>query len=125
MPDIFVPVDTSYFSDYFSRATNLGLIHRFAFLYTDLHRETLENFTTPKEISGYLDANPLKEEFIQFAEEKELKYNAKDFSVSESVILTQIKAYIARNIIDNVGFYSIIKDQDETLKIAIDTLKNS
>jgi carboxyl-terminal processing protease len=36
----------------------------------------------------------------------------------------QIKAYIARNIIDNKGFYPIWEEIDTTLKYAIDYLKN-
>jgi carboxyl-terminal processing protease len=125
MPDIFVPVDTSYYSNYYSRATNLGLMHRFAFYFTDLHRVDLESKTSADEITEYLSKTPLKEEFIEFARAKGLKYNSVEFSTSEAVILTQIKAYIARNIIDNVGFYSIIKEQDETLISAIQALSDS
>ena len=37
-------------------------------------------------------------------------------------MLKTIKAYVARNIIDNDGFYPIIADIDHTLKVAIDTI---
>ena len=33
-----------------------------------------------------------------------------------------IKAYVARNIIDNEGFYPIIADIDNVLQVAIDTI---
>ncbi len=124
MPDIFVPVDTSYYTNYLNRATNLGLVHRFAFFYTDLHRETLKDMNSAEQIAGSLDDNFLKNEFLKFAESKGLKYNAEEFSISEKFIITQIKAFIARNIIDNLGYYPIMKQMDETLQIAIDTLSS-
>jgi carboxyl-terminal processing protease len=125
MPDRFVPVDTTYYSDYLNRATNLGLPHRFAFYYTDLYRESLEQLTTAEEIAAYLDDDKLKKEFIIFAESKGLPADAEGLAVSEKFLLTQIKAYVARNIIDNAGYYPIIRELDHTLKVAIETLEKT
>ncbi|MEX0980782.1 MAG: S41 family peptidase [Bacteroidales bacterium] len=122
MPDRFVPVDTTYYSEYLNKATNLGLPHRFAFYYTDQHREELNAFTTAGEIAEYLDEENLKREFIQFAESKGLKTNYEGLNISEKFLLTQIKAYVARNIIDNDGYYPIIKEIDHTLQVAIEEL---
>ena len=124
MPDLFVPVDTTYYSEYLNKATNLGLPHRFAFYYTDQHREELNNFTTAGEIVEYLDEEKLKKEFIQFAESKGLKTDHEGLTVSEKFLLTQIKAYVARNIIDNDGYYPIIKEIDHTLQVAIEELSS-
>ncbi len=122
MPDRFVPVDTTYYSEYLNKATNLGLPHRFAFHYTDQHREELNAFTTASQIAEYLDEDKLKREFIQFAESKGLKTDYEGLNVSEKFLLTQIKAYVARNIIDNDGYYPIIKEIDHTLQVAIEEL---
>ena len=123
MPDIFVPVDTTYYSEYLNRATNLGLPHRFAFFYTDQHREELEKLTSAEEIAGYLDDKELKSAFIEFAEAKGLKTDEEGLAVSEKFLLTNIKAYVARNILDNDGFYPIIKEIDHTLQAAIKALE--
>ncbi len=123
MPDYFVPVDTTYYSEYLNRATNLGLPHRFAFQYTDLHRDELEQLTSAEEIVAYLDENEIRREFIRFAESKGLRTDAAGLAVSEKFLLTQIKAYVARNVIDNAGYYPIIKEIDQTLKVAIETLE--
>lgn len=122
MPDIFVPVDTTYYSAYLNRITNLGLTHRFAFQYTDIYRDELEKLTSVEEIQAYLDDQQLKREFLEFATDKGVKQNAEEFSISEEFILTQIRAYIARNIIDNEGYYPVVSRLDETLQVAIDTL---
>lgn len=122
MPDVFVPVDTTYYSEYLRKATNLGLMHRFAFYYTDLHRDELSEMQKASEILDYVDDRELKSQFIKFAEGKGLKTNQDDLALSEKFILTQIKAYIARNVIDNRGYYPIMKDLDATLQAAIDTI---
>ena len=122
MPDLFIPVDTSYFSDYFDRARNLGIIHRFAFDYTDRNRERLKELGSAAEISEALDDAILSAGFLEFAKSKGLKYDRKGFQTSEKLILTQVKAYIARNIIDNKGFYPIMMEMDQTLNVAVDTL---
>ncbi len=123
MPDIFVPVDTTYYSEYLNKATNLGLPHRFAFYYTDLHREELKKLTSADEITGYLDDQELKRAFIEFAESKGLETDKEGLAVSEKFLLTNIKAYIARNILNNDGFYPIIKEVDPTLQAAIEALQ--
>jgi len=122
MPDIFVPVDTTFYSPLLSRVTNLGLTHRFAFQYTDLHREELEKMTTPSEITAYLDEQELMRDFTAFANSKNVQVGQDEIDISGHYLLTQIKAYIARNILDNEGFYPIIREVDYTLNIAIDTL---
>jgi carboxyl-terminal processing protease len=125
MPDIFVPVDTTYYSEYLNKATNLGLPHRFAFYYTDQHREELEKLTSAEEIAGYLDDQELKREFVRFAESKGLKTDNRGLAISEKFLLTNIKAYVARNILDNDGFYPIIKEIDHTLQAAIEAIENT
>ena len=122
MPDVFVPLDTTGASEYYNKVRSLGLMYRFAFYYTDIHRSSLEQFTTARDIEGYLDDQDLLPQFIKYASEKGLPPDYKDIRISELVLQKTIKAYVARNIIDNDGFYPIIADIDETLKVAIDTI---
>ena len=122
MPDVFVPVDTSGASMYYNKVRSLGLMYRFAFYYTDIHRSSLDQFTTARDIEGYLDGQDLLPQFVTYAKEKGVPPDNKDIRTSELVLKKTIKAYVARNIIDNAGFYPIIADIDRTLKVAIDTL---
>jgi len=124
MPDVFVPVDTSGVSEYYNRARSLGLMYRFAFFYTDLHRSALDPFSTPEDIEGYLDDQDLLPQFINYAKEKGVQPDYDDIRTSKVALEKTIKAYVARNIIDNEGFYPIIADIDNTLQVAIDTISN-
>lgn len=122
MPDIFVPVDTSGASEYYNKVRSIGLMYRFAFHYLDEHRSALEPFTTAKDIETYLDGQEILPQFIKFAEEKGVPPIHNDINISKTILHKTIKAYVARNMIDNKGFYPIIADLDNVLQMAIDTI---
>jgi carboxyl-terminal processing protease len=52
-----------------------------------------------------------------------VKADPEGLRISGKIIHTQIKAYIARNILDNKGFYPIWEQIDTTLKYAIKYLE--
>lgn len=122
MPDIFVPYDTVGVNNYLRRVTNQSLVYRLALKYADAHRTELQSFKTGLEINSYLDTQNLRQVFLDFARAKGIKDQMDDFKEAEEIILTQLKAYIARNILDNDGFYPIILQIDTTLKAAISEL---
>ena len=122
MPDVFVPVDTSAVSEYYNRVRSMGLMYRFAFYYTDKNRVSLEQFNTAEEIEGYLNDQGLLPQFIEYARGKGVQPDYEDIRTSEVALHQTIKAYVGRNIIDNIGFYPIIAEIDYTLQVAIDTI---
>jgi carboxyl-terminal processing protease len=121
MPDKFVPVDTSGVSPYFVKVRSL--IYRFALKYTENNRDVLKKYLEPGEMEKFLDNQALLDQFIQFAAANGVKKDPADLKISGHIIQTQVKAYIARNILDNKGFYPIWEDIDTTLKYAIEFLK--
>ena len=121
MPDKFVPVDTSGVSPYFIKVRSF--IYRFALKYTENNRDVLKKYLEPGEMEKYLDKQALLDQFVQFASSNGVKKDPAGLKISGAIIHTQIKAYIARNILDNKGFYPIWEEIDTTLKYAIDFLK--
>ncbi len=125
MPDVFVPFDTTGVTPYFNKVRNLGLIYRFAFDYTDKHRKEMAKFTSADQISKYLDRTTFFNDFIKYGSQNEVKADWTDIGISRTLISTQIKAYIARNMIDNEGFYPIIGEIDNTLLKAEEILSKN
>lgn len=124
MPDIFIPLDTMGVSDYLADVRNRGLIYRFALQYADDNRKQLEKYTTSEDIVKFLRRKNILPQFVQFADKNGVPRNDKDIKTSEFILNTQLYAYIARNMLDNDGFYPIIKNLDNTLLEAI-TLINT
>jgi len=136
MPDKFIPVDTSEISTYFIRVR--PFIYQFALKYTEKNRDLLRKFTEAGELEKYLDKQGLLDQFMKFLASNNLRSAQPAGSKSPSVVVkpdlqglktsgrvihTQIKAYIARNILDNKGFYPIWEQIDTTLKYAIKYLE--
>jgi len=121
MPDKFVSYDTSGISSYFLKVR--PLIYQFALRYTENHREILKKFTKSSELETYLDKQGLLDQFINFTTRSSIKPDPEGLKISEKIIKVQLKAYIARNILDNKGFYPIWEQIDTTLKYAIGYLK--
>jgi carboxyl-terminal processing protease len=122
MPDKFVPVDTSGVSPYFIKVRSL--IYRFALKYTENNRESLKKYSEAEEMEKYLDKQNLLDQFTKYAAANGIKKDPSDLKISGNIIHIQIKAYIARNILDNKGFYPIWESIDTTLLYAIDFLKD-
>jgi carboxyl-terminal processing protease len=117
MPDKFVPADTNGITPYFLKVRSL--IPQFALKYTEKNRETLSKFTEVGDIEKYLEKQGLNNQFISFASSNKIKPEAEDLKISGNLIHVQLEAYIARNIMDNKGFYPIWEQIDTTLKYAI------
>jgi carboxyl-terminal processing protease len=123
MPDYFVPADTTGYSDYYSKVTQKGLVYQFALDYADSNRKELTKLKTSTDFVKYFQKVDILNLFAAFADKKGVKSNTTDLKVSSKIIDNQVKAYIARNIIGEKGFYPIIQNIDKTLLEAIEKTK--
>lgn len=124
MPDIFVPRDTTTFTNYYFALRENGFIYQFALKYSDENRSKLQAYQTAKAIKIYLDTQPVTQQLVRFAEQRGLKQNRAQYVHSFKLIDLELKAYIARNIIDNDGFYPIIHEMDETVNAAVQSIQS-
>ena len=124
MPDVFIPADTAGFSEYYNKINRKGCEYQFCLEFTDKYRTTLSNFKTPESFVKFLQSVNILEQFITFADKQGIKRDNKGIKKSGKIIETQIIALIARNIIDNNGYYPIIEKIDNTLLKSVDIIEN-
>ena len=123
MPDVFVGLDTSGSSNYYSSISSKGLVNEFAYNYLDDNRKTFKKYKTFDEYNKSFFINgQILNEFISYAGKKGVKPNAEEIKTSSEIICTQLKALIARQIWKNDGFYAVIHSLDVTLKKAIELI---
>lgn len=120
MPDFFVPADTTGNSGYFEKLYQKQLVYQYAFQYSDQQREKLSRLGSAREIADYLDREKITESFVRYAASRGVPADPGGLQQSGTIITTQLKAYIARNILGEEGFYPIIQQIDKTLLKAID-----
>ena len=125
MPDIFVPIDTTGVTDYLINVRNRGLLYSFALKYADDNRVFLEKLQNPEEFIQYLNNRNVLTDFISYARDKGVSEVYSEIKISEEILKVQLYANITRNILDNKGFYPIIKSIDNTLQKAITVIENN
>jgi carboxyl-terminal processing protease len=119
MPDIFVPVDTTYRSAYLAELTYKGIFNQFAFEYVDKQRTKLNKFNSVEQFDKEFNESQALDYLISYAEQKGIKKDLAGIKISEEIIKNRLKASIARHIWQNDGFYYIINKSDNTLIKAI------
>ncbi len=120
MPDIFIPFDTSLYTDYYNQVFSRGLLYRFAFQYADNNRAKLDEYNDYHEMVEYLDKQNLLKRFTTFAEKNGIRESNEEIILSQHILLISLKAYIARFILDNEGYYPIIHQIDPTIQKSLE-----
>lgn len=123
VPDIFVARDTSGVTNYYIEVANAGLLQRYAFNYCDKHRSALSKLD---DYHQFLATAPSDEEmltdFADYAQRNGITPRWYYINQSRDVIVTNLKALIARNTYGNMAFYPIINRTDKTVQAALNAL---
>jgi len=124
MPDIFVPLDTTSYSDYYSNLIRDGILNQFVLEYVDKNRKKIlngyENFL--KYTNDFVVTDELLTKLNNFAIKEGLDFSQEEFELSKNRIALIMKAYIARDLWSTSEFYQIINQENENLIKAIEVL---
>ena len=125
MPDIYVPLVNDSTEYYFNRIVNTGLLYQYAFDYTDRHRQEFNNkYKTPESFAqSFQVSDAMFNELVKLAEKKGVKGTDEQKVVARREANILLKAYIARNLFDDEGFYPIYAQMDEVLQRALEELR--
>ena len=126
MPDIYVPLVDDSTEYYFNRIVNLGLLYQYAFDYTDKHRAQLKGYKTVEAFDrSFKVTDAMFDALVRLADEKGIVGTEEQRQAARRETDILLKAYIARNLFDDEGFYPIYAPMDEILQRAIEELKTS
>ena len=125
MPDYFVPLDTTYQSDYYRKLINQGILNFYVLNYVDDNRKKLTNkypdfdsFNKQFTVTG-----DILEKLFIYADNEGLPLNKEDLSISEDHIKMVLKGYIARDLWSTSEFYQVVNTQDKNVLKAIEVLE--
>lgn len=126
MPDVFVPLDTSFSSKYYDELRRNGVMNDFTLTYVDENRARLK--ATHKDVYAFKKAFQLDEDFMKqffaYAEKKSVKFNEELYKKSEPLIRSQLKALIARDLWGTSAYYYVINDINNFYTKALETLND-
>jgi carboxyl-terminal processing protease len=115
MPDIFIPADTTSYSEYYSQLMRRGVILDFVNDYFDSHREEMEelydsfgsynrNFEFEGEVADSL---------LDYAHSRGIEYSNPGYEKSKGEIASYVKALIARSLFESDAFYKVLNGSDD------------
>ena len=129
MPDLFVPIDTTGVTEYYKSVARGGYFNTFALEYVDKNREKLANIYPDFEMfkSNFECDKKFMDEFFEFIkkEDKELKFDAKEYKESENLIKLRLKGMVAQDLWGIQEFYKIYNVNNEILQKAIQVIESN
>ena len=126
IPDVYVPLVNDSTEYYFNRITNLGILYQYAFDYCDRHRNELAKYKTVAEFDkSFHVTNTMFNELVAQAEKKGIKGNEVEKKVARQRADILLKAYIARDLFDEAGFYPVYQPMDDILLKALEVLSDA
>ncbi|MCK4569106.1 MAG: S41 family peptidase [Bacteroidales bacterium] len=126
MPDIFIPWDSTWISDYYTELRRKGVLNQFTVQYVNDHREEiLTDFPGLSDyIAGFVIDETFMKDFIAFAQDMEVDFDEEGYEASGKFLRTQIKAWMARNLWDVSASYEVFSEMDDGFLKAMEVLKD-
>lgn len=120
MPDVFIPSDTTGLTSYYFQVSNAGLLNKFAYEYADLNREELSKSKNVEQLIAKLPTREvLLWSFVKYASENGIPQRWYYINNSASLIVNQLKALIARDILGMNAYYEISNKTDNVVTEAL------
>ncbi len=126
MPDRFVPIDTTSYSNYYRDMVAKGVLNKFAITYVDNHRKELKKQYHTEEdfINKFEITQPMISELLELGNKEGVEYSETDFEKSRNVIITVIKGLIARDIFNNGSYYHVVNSLNPIFNQAVDIISD-
>jgi carboxyl-terminal processing protease len=126
MPDYFVSLDTTAYTDYYRSLISKGIFNRFVLQYVDDNRKGLQKeYADFKSFnSGYKASKKALDKLVSFASREGLEFNEADWSFSEAHISLLFKSYVARDLFGMEYFFEVYNSTDEVYIKAVEILDN-
>ena len=126
MPDIFMPIDTSYNSKLYTNLVRKGVFNKYTVDFAMENRDQLKQ--QYPEFSQFNDdfqvTEAMMEEVKAMAEKEKVTWNDEEYHHSEKYIKLQIKALIARNVWDMQQYYEVTLTEDPVIEKALEVIQN-
>ncbi|WP_455592178.1 S41 family peptidase [Bacteroides sp.] len=127
MPDYFVPVDTTLYTDYHRNLVAKGVIINTTMKFIEQNRKelkdkykTFEKFNEKFEIDDQI-LNHMRE----LADKEKIEFNEKQYNKALPLIKTQLKALIARDLWDMNEYFQVMNTTNESVVRALEILNNN
>jgi len=126
MPDVFIPMDTTKYTSLHKKLSAAGILNRFSMEYLDEHRAELNTIYPNIEafVAHFKIDNQITEELLKFAINEKVLLTKEDSASDKTLLLKQLKAFLARDLGKNADYYKVMWMENESLVKALSILND-
>ena len=126
MPDIFIPLDTTIYTDFHRDLLAKGVLNQYPVNYLDSHRKELMN--KYKKVDQFVEefavTDDMLAELLKMGETEKVKYNEEQYRKSKGLIALQIKALIARDMFDTAAYFRVMNPRNPSFVKAMEIIND-
>jgi carboxyl-terminal processing protease len=119
MPDIFVPRDTTEYTAYLVELFNKNILREYTLDYYTNNKKELSVMKLDEFKTKFNVSDQMMNDVVSLATKSGVKFKENEYNKSKTYIRLNLKAYIARSLYGNNGFYTILNEGDEIYQAAI------
>ncbi|WP_042366455.1 S41 family peptidase [Bacteroides neonati] len=127
MPDYFVPVDTTLYSDYHRNLVAKGVIIRLVAKFIEGNRKELAG--KYKKFDTYNQKFEVDDQLLatlrEMADKEKIAFNETQYNTSLPLIKTQLKALIARDLWDMNEYFQVMNQANKSVERALEILNSN
>lgn len=126
MPDVFVPLDTTQYTDYHRRLVAKGIIPQFALRYVDKNRADLKAQypDAQKFIKEFTVTDEMLNNLVDAGKAEKVDFDKSPFAKSKEMLRTFVKAAIANDLFSTGAYFQIVNEQNDIYKEALSIIND-
>ncbi len=126
MPDVFIPLDTTIYTDFHRDLLAKGVLNQYPVDYLDDHRkELISKYKNMEQFdAGFVVTDEMFADLLQKAEAEKVKYNEEQYLKSKELIGAQVKALIARDMFDMTAYFKIMNPKNASFVKAMEIIRS-
>lgn len=126
MPDVFVPLDTTQYTDYHRRLVAKGIIPQFALRYVDKNRADLKAQypDAQKFIKEFTVTDKMLNNLVDAGKAEKVDFDKSQFAKSKEMLRTFVKAAIANDLFSTGAYFQIVNEQNDIYKEALSIIND-
>lgn len=126
MPDVFVPLDTTQYTDYHRRLVAKGIIPQFALRYVDKNRANLKAQypDAQKFIKEFTVTDEMLNNLVDAGKAEKVDFDKSQFAKSKEMLRTFVKAAIANDLFSTGAYFQIVNEQNDIYKEALSIIND-
>ncbi len=127
MPDQFVPMDTTYHSNYMSKLVYAGIVNQTVLNEVDIHRKQyVEKYPDAASfIKDFTISDEILDKVKQAADKEKIEFDEDQYNKSLPLLKLQMKALMGRDLFNNETLLRIMNSENETYQKAVEIIQDT